>query len=159
MNDYFTLIAALGAPVLVGFGGLISWFLKARKEELQAIEERAMEKRFEIYTQILKPLIVLLSNAASEKDKNQATQEIASIAYRKSAFNLITFGSDQLVIAYNEMMQGFFTGEADINPKMSLKRFANFILAIRKDLYSKQTKLKEWDMLKFMITDIDKIID
>ncbi len=39
-----------------------------------------------------------------------------------------------------------------------MKKFAAFILAIRKDVYTKETKLKEWDMLKFMITDIDKFI-
>lgn len=37
-------------------------------------------------------------------------------------------------------------------------KFAKFILSIRKDLFYKNTNLKEADMLKFMISDIDKVI-
>ena len=47
MGQYLPLIIGLGSPILLGIGGLISWFLKTRKEELQAIEERALEKRIE----------------------------------------------------------------------------------------------------------------
>ncbi|KAA5535526.1 hypothetical protein [Paenimyroides baculatum] len=56
------------------------------------------------------------------------------------------------------MMQGFYKDEANINPTETMRKFGNFLLSIRKDIYNKETKLKEWDMLKFMITDIDNII-
>jgi len=56
------------------------------------------------------------------------------------------------------MMQSFYKGEANTNPKLTMKKFAGFLLGIRKDVYNKNTKLEEWDMLKFMITDIEKFI-
>lgn len=156
-QTYFTLIVGLGTPVLVTVGGVISWFLKSRKEELKAIEEKALEKRVTIYNEILNPLIVLFAKGASDKEKQNALKQIVTVEYKKAAFNLITFGSDELVNSYNLMMQSFYKGEADIDPQLSLKKFAAFILSIRKDLYNKNTRLKEWDMLKFMITDIDNI--
>ena len=153
-----TILTALGAPLLVFIGGLVSWFLKTRKEELQAIEERALERRIETYNTILNPLIVMFASKTNQKEKDKAVEEIGSVSYRKAAFNLMTFGSDDLVNSYNEMMQSFFKNEAESNPKQTMKKFANFLLSIRKDVYNKNTKLKEWDMLKFMITDIEKLI-
>ena len=157
-KELLTLITALGAPLLVFIGGLVSWFLKTRKEELQAIEERALEKRVETYNTLLHPLIVMFTNKSNQRIKEKAISEIRSVDYRKAGFNLITFGSDEMVIAYNSMMQSFYKGEAETDPKSTMKKFAIFLLSIRKDIYNKNTKLKEWDMLKFMITDIEKLI-
>lgn len=158
-QNILTLITALGAPILVFIGGLISWFFKTKKEELKAIEERALEKRIDTYNKILNPFIILFAAKENQKMKDKALDEITSIDYRKAGFNLITFGSDEMVNAYNEMMQGFYKGEASENPNETMKKFANFLLSIRKDVYNKDTKLKNWDMLKFMITDIEKIVN
>lgn len=136
-NSTITIITALGAPMLIGLGGLITWLLKSRREELQTIEERALERRIEIYNTLLHPLIVLFASNATEKEKDKATQDIGSIQYRKAAFNLVTFGSDEMVTAYNNMMQGFYKGEAESNPKGTMKKFAIFLLSIRKDVYNK----------------------
>ena len=92
-------------------GGLISWFLKTRKEDLRTIEERALERRIETYNTILHPLIVMFSNRTNEKEKSKAINEIGSITYRKAAFNLMTFGSDEMVNSYNDMMQSFYKKE------------------------------------------------
>ena len=158
-KNLITLITALGAPLLVFIGGLISWFLKTRKEELKAIEERALERRIETYNKILNPFIVLFAATKNDngKMKQKALDEILSTEYRKAGFNLITFGSDEMVTSYNKMMQGFFNNE-NSDTTTTMKNFANFVLSIRKDVYNKNTKLKDWDMLKFMITDIEEFI-
>ena len=159
MEKYFTLITALGAPFLIFIGGLITWLFKSRKEELQAIEERALEKRIETYNTILHPLIVMFSNGSTEKMKKEATSIVSSVEYKKAGFSLITFGSDEMVKAYNNMMQTFYLINTEEHPKIVMKKFAEFLLSIRKDVHNKNTKLKEWDMLKFMIKDINKLID
>lgn len=158
-KEYITLITALGAPFLVLIGGLITWFFKSRKEELQAIEERALERRIETYNTILHPLIVMFANKSNQKMKDKAIAEIGSVNYRKAGFNLITFGSDEMVTAYNNMMQSFYKNETETDPKKTMKKFAQFLLSVRKDVYNKNTKLKDWDMLKFMITDIEKLMN
>ena len=158
-KNLITIITALGAPLLVFIGGLISWLLKNRREELKAIEERALERRIETYNKILNPFIILLSGKIIKNDskiKQKALDEILSIDYRKAGFNLITFGSDDMVTSYNKMMQGFYNSENE-DTKNTLKNFANFVLSIRKDVYNKNTKLKDWDMLEFMITDIEDL--
>ena len=156
MTEYLPLIVGLGAPISAVIGGLITWFLKSRKEELQATEERALERRIETYNQILHPIIVLFSSGASQKEKDNATKQITTVEYRKAAFNLITFGSDEMVNSYNNMMQSFYKNEAETSPELTMKKFAAVILSIRKDVYNKNTELREWGMLKFMIMDIEK---
>ncbi len=153
-----TLITALGVPILMFIGGLITWFLKTKKEDLRAIEEKALEKRIETYNTLLNPFIVMFSNK-DKKTMNDAIKKIQSTEYRKAGFDLITFGSDEMVNAYNSMMQGFYKSNEQTDTKLTMKNFARFLLSIRKDVYNKNTKLKEWDMLKFMITDIDTFIE
>jgi hypothetical protein len=46
-------LQALGPSFLIVIGGIISWFLKSRIEELRAIEEKLREERRKIYGQIL----------------------------------------------------------------------------------------------------------
>ena len=156
-NLMFAILTSLGAPILVFLGGIISWFLKTRSEELKAIEEKAQERRVETYNKLLNPMIVLLTKTSSDKMKAKAEAEISSVDYRRAGFDLIIFGSDEMVNEYNELMQGLYKGKTETEPKVVMKQFAKFILSIRKDVYNKHTKLEEWDMLKFMITDIEKL--
>jgi hypothetical protein len=157
-NNLISKINILGAPILVIIGGLITWFIKSKKEELMEIEKRSLEKRIETYNTVLSPFIMLFSNTKNPKVNEKALELITSVEYRKASFNLMTFGSDELVTSYNDMMQGFFKGENDTDTKGSLKKFAQFLLSIRKDVYNKNTKLKDWDMLRFMIKDLDNYI-
>ncbi len=158
MNNLITLLVGFGSPILVATGGVITWFIKSKREELKAVEEKALAKRIEIYSQILYPMIVLLTNNATKEEKDKATLSISSIEYKQAAFNLITFGSDEMVESYNDMKQSLFKKEHKKDLKSILKNFGKFILSIRKDIHDKNTKLNEWDMLKFMITDFDKVI-
>ena len=159
MKEYIGLITALGVPILVAISGIVTWFLKTKKEELSAAEERARERRIETYKKLLHPFIVMLSNVGNEKVSTEAVNEVKSVEYREAAFNLMTFGSDDMVNTYNTMMQGFYKSDEQTESSTTLRNFAAFILSIRKDLYDKNTKMKDWDMLKFMIKDIDTILN
>ena len=46
--------------------------------------------------------------------------------------------------------------ESNLDPVVMLNSLGKVILEIRKDLGNDKTALKEFDMLRFMITDIDK---
>lgn len=59
----------------------------------------------ETYRNILDPIIVLLTPTATKAEKDKASSHIGSTKYKKAAFDLITFGSDETVRCYNSMMQ------------------------------------------------------
>jgi hypothetical protein len=103
-------------------GGIITWFIKSRIEELRAVEERLQEERRKIYSQILDPYIRIFSDLG--KGTKQATEKIISYDYRKTAFDLTLFGSDDVVSAYNALMKHSYdterTGKQDPKEMMRL---------------------------------------
>lgn len=149
-------LQVLGPPLLMVLGGVITWLIKSRVEELRATEERLREERRKIYAQILDPYIRLFADPKG-RGPAQAIKEITSYDYRKTAFELNLFGSDDVVRAYNALMKHTYeaetTGRQD--PKQMMHLWGRLLLEIRKSLGNKRTKLDEIDMLRGMIKDID----
>jgi hypothetical protein len=145
-----TLIVLL-SPILITVGGIISWFLKSRKESLQLAEQLSREKRLETYKIILEPYWTILSPQAKKEEKEKAMKEILTIAYKRACFDLVTFGSDKTVRSFNKFIQYKPQKEADLN---ILNLFSNFTLNVRKDLYKNSSKLDPKETLKFIIKDL-----
>ena len=153
------LLYALGPSLLIIIGGLISWLLKYRYEKLQEVEEKLRLERRKIYIEILEPYITLFS--LDEKNKiGNAMKRILSADYKKTAFELCLFGSDDVVISYNNLLKYGSESEktGKRNDKKMIKLFGNFLLEIRKSLVNEKTKLNEVDMLQNMIKDIHNIL-
>jgi len=149
----------LGPSLLIVLGGLITWFIKSRIEELRATEERLREERRKIYAQILDPYIRLFADLKGQGPV-QAIKKVTSYNYRKTAFDLNLFGSDDVVRAYNTLMQHIYEAESTArqDTKEMMRLWGRLLLEIRKSLGNKKTKLNELDMLRAMIKDIDSFI-
>lgn len=147
----------LGSPFLVVLGGIITWFLKSRSEELRAIEEKLREDRRKIYSEILVPYIHLFSGLKAEGHL-QSLKIVKSYEYRKSAFELCLFGSDKVILAYNAFMKYALKVETNAtqNSTTMLHLMGELLLEIRKSLGNKNTKLSDFDMLSSMIKDLDQ---
>lgn len=157
----FDWIQIISPPLLMVVGGIITWVIKSKIEELHAIEEKLREDRRKIYAQILEPYIRLFSDLKSQKKERttrEVTKKITSYEYRKTAFDLNLFGSDEVIRAYNELMQHTYKAESTgkRNSKEMMRLWGKFLLEIRKSLGNKKTELNEIDMLRSMITDIDQ---
>ena len=148
----------LGPPLLMALGGIITWVIKSKIEELRAIEEKLREERRNIYAQILDPYIRLFADLKG-KGSDQALRKITSYDYRKTAFDLNLFGSDEVVRAYNDLMKHTYKAEVTGNqdPKEMIRLWGKLLLEIRKSLGNKKTKLNEFDMLRAMIKDIEEL--
>ena len=141
-------------------GGINTWFIKSRIEELRAIEEKLREERRNIYAQILDPYIHLFADIKKGKGPDEALKRVTSYDYRKTAFDLNLFGSDEVVLAYNNLMKHTYESEATEKrePNKMMLLWGKLLLEIRKSLGNKNTKLDEFDMLRAMIKDIDKLV-
>lgn len=143
----------------------LSWFIKSHLEKLRNIEKKLQEERWKLYAKILEPYIYIFSNI-KDQDKIKAFEKTASYDYRKTAFDLNLFGSDEVVHANNALMKYMFeakpTEEQDSEEKKQYSKelmflWGNLLLEIRRSLVNKKTKLNERDMLRAMITDIDRL--
>ena len=151
-------LQVLGPSLLMVLGGIITWFLKSHVEELRVTEEKLRQERRKIYGQILDPYVRLFADLKGQGPA-QAIKRISSYDYRKTAFDLNLFGSDEVVRAYNALMKHTYEAESTgkQHPKQMMRLWGSLLLEIRKSLGNKKTTLDEWDMLRAMIKDIDSL--
>ena len=162
--DTITAIGSIITPFLVIFLGGIGWLVRnsidasrMQEERWREREDRLREDRIKIYEAVLEPFEMLLSK--DKKKQVEATQLVESYGYRHAAFQLVLMGSEDVVKAYNDLMQFFYQQEAQRTPKKVFLLLGNFLLAIRKSVGSENTTLAPLEMLEFMITDIRQFTD
>ena len=160
------ILIALLSPILLTIGGLITWFVKSKKEERLLAEEKSRQFKIETYKNLLEPFIATLTFSLPEKQKLREINKITSLEYRKTVFDLTTFGSDEVMKAFNQIMQTFFHAEelqkSSIENEYTIRLMAllsELLLQIRKDIYSKKTDLQRSDTVEFMLTDIENYKD
>ena len=156
MDNWLQIVAA---PLLVALGGLAAWFIQSRVEQVRATEERLTAERRKVYAEILEPYIRMFAGVKSGEGVKEATEKILSFEYRKTSFELGLVGSDDVVRAYNDMMQFFFkaANEDGQDSSQGILLWGALLLEIRRSLGNKDTKLDALDMLRCMITDIERL--
>lgn len=172
-------MGAILTPLLLGIMSVVGWSIKQRVEsgqqrELQAIEHTRQlegemrEDRLAVYMEILQPFVLVFSKdqgflqdkAYRGKTKDQVIEEImVSIDFRRAAFRMSLFASDEVLTAYNTLMQFFYSRDADtpsttLETGQMMRLFGEFLLAIRRSVGNEGTKLDYMGMLEWLITDI-----
>lgn len=162
MNE--TLIIAILSPILLTIGGIISWIIKTKKEEVLNAEAKSRDFKIETYKTLLEPFIATMTFTLSDKVKQKEINKLTTLEYKKAVFDLTTFGSDKAIQIFNKIMQTFFHSDKFRDDNGNYKSeygnrlialVSELLLQIRKDLYSKRTGLQRSEMLEFMITDIE----
>ena len=170
--DYLSAIGSVATPILVLILTGVGWKYRQSIERRIKLEEKLREDRIEIYNAILEPFIILLMSDAAwqsdkknkNKDKNQiAVNQMLSLDYRKVSFKLSLVGSDDVVRSFNNLMQYFYNQSGDgQNPDMGNLRemmslLGTFLLEIRKSMGNEATKIDNWGMLEWFLTDARKL--
>lgn len=164
-----SIVIALLSPVLLTVGGIISWIIKTKREESLNIEAKSREFKIETYKKLLEPFIATMTFTLPDHKMQKEINKILTLEYRKTVVDLTTFGSDEVLLLFNKIMQTFFhdvkykdnfhdedTDGMDEFTIRLLALISELLLQIRIDIYSSKTELKRSDMVDFMITDIDQ---
>ena len=141
--------------------GIVVWFLTSRVEAIRREKEKLHDDRRKIYMQILDPFIRVFAGIKNPSETNKALKQIVSYENRRAFFELNLLGSDDVVRAVNDYMQFVYKQGADSGQDNSndiITYWGGLLLAIRRDLGNKRTKLTEADMLRALITDIDRVL-
>ena len=140
--------------------GVAVWFLTSRGTAIRREKLKLQAERKKIYIQILEPYVRALAGAKNQEEAEEGWKLVKSFKYRKAAFELNMIGSDAVVEAFNEFMQYFFQLDdpANADPGEVMLRWTRVLLAIRRDLGNRWTRLKEEDMLKSSIVDIESLL-
>lgn len=169
--DYLTAFGAIATPLFVLVLTGVGWKYRKSIDRRIELEDRLREDRINTYNVILEPFtLLLMTQAAWEHDKqnkNKSKDDVAigkllSLDYRKFAFKLSLVANDNVVLAYNELMQFFYSqGDQSVpsaeNLKTMLSLLGKLLLAIRKSMGNEATKLDHWQMLEWFMTDVRNI--
>ncbi len=125
-----------------------------------------------VYNSILEPFIIIFTSeqafANDRKYKGKSRQEVAneimlSLEYKQTAFKLALMGDDNVVIAFNNLMQFVYNQlPATVSPentKYLMKLLGNLLLEIRKGVGNENTCLDNFEILEWLIKDIRKYRD
>ena len=169
--DYLVVAGTIATPILVLLLSGIGWRLRNRLERQFVLEDKLREDRIRIYNDILKPFILLLTTDAAwqsdPKNKHKYKDEMAlrqllSLEYRELGFRLSLLGSDEVVRAYNKLMQYSFTlasktaSASQPKPVTIMALLGGLLLAIRRSTGNESTSLDCWDMLEWFVKDARK---
>ena len=167
--NYLTAFGSIATPLLVLALSAIGWRVKSNFERQIELENKLRDDRVEIYNKILEPFVILLMSDKAwtldkknkQKNKNDfATSKMLSLEYRHLGFKMSLTGSDGVVLAYNELMQYFYNEEnqkKQNNLRCMMELLGNFLLEIRKSMGNETTKLENWDMCEWWLSDARKL--
>lgn len=174
MNDTTSTLTAVGSiatPLLVLALTAAGWRLRSRLERRLSLEDQLRTDRVATYNAILEPFVLLLMTeeawASDPKNKGREKDRIAlrtmlSYEYRQHGFKLSFVGSDGVVRAYNNLVQFFYGREegqvmTERDTKQLMTVLGTFLLEIRRSMGNEHTKLENWDMLEWWLTDARKL--
>jgi hypothetical protein len=158
MESFIEWLQILIPSVLVVVSGLIGYVIKSRADEYLAIKEKINQEQREIYKRMLNPYIDILAGVTEGSEPAKQPQ-ISPKELRKTLFELNLIGSDDVIRAYNKILQNAYKNAREgvqQNPKEMVLLFGGLLLEVRKSLGHKNTKLKPKDMFEGMIKDIYK---
>lgn len=118
--------------ILVVATGLITWFLKDKSEKLKLQREKLIEEKRANYEKILEPIIRTFAGAKNKNELAKAIKQVQSFDYKKTAFQLMLFGSDDVVNAYNDYFQYLYKDESNKNPVEMLTALGKVILRLER---------------------------
>lgn len=141
--------------------GFAVWYFQSRIERLNKAQEQLREDRKRVYLKLLEPFVRVLVSSKVPDEGTKAVEQIKSFEYKMLVQEMYYFANDKVVNAFNDMMQAFYntTDAKPIDPIQFLKLWGNLTLQIRHAIGTNKSGLREADMLKGWITDINKYTD
>lgn len=140
--------------------GVLVWLITWRIGVLRQERERLHDERRRVYIRVLAPYFHVLGGQTPSGVLKEVLLRLQSEEYRTATYELALVGSDEVVRAMGQFMrQNFRAAEdgGDLSPADLVQAWGGVLLAIRRDLRGRRTQLRELDMLRPFIKDIDRV--
>jgi len=182
MLEAVAAVATVLTPILLAGLAGIGWLLQQRISSGQAkqdaqqlrireLEDKLRDDRIATYNAILEPFFLMFTSEAAfaldKKYKGQKKDEIAiarmlSVEYRQIAFKLSLVANDEVVRAYNTIMQFFYHTESDPRPLTEktahwIALMGTLLLEIRKSMGNATSNLDRWEMIEWFMSEAPQL--
>lgn len=116
-------------------------------QKVRDLEDRLQDKKYEVY----KPMINMLRDLLGAPAPEGAAQSAFTELLKDFVTWVSIFGSDDAVEAFHKFMYGAFKGAPMI---VALRLYADFILAVRKDMGYPETRVGPEHLAGLRVNDI-----
>lgn len=139
-------------PVVVS---IISVFYARMVEKQKIIDEEIRQQKIKIYGEFTQ---LVFEEVIGKKGKNMNMDRITKF-FPKFFEKLIFWGADSVVKQFSIYMSAIYNidnANSNNNPEETMLKLENLLYAIRLDTGHKNKDLKQKDLLRLFINDIDK---
>jgi hypothetical protein len=171
LNAFSSAIGNIATPIVVALLTYFIWKWQTRAQRRQELEDKLRDDRISIYNDLLAPFVIHFMPEGAwrsdPKNKNKNKSEVfarmlLSLEYRQTGFRLSLIGSDAVIRSYNDLMQYFYQRPPQPAPHLSdvkamVSLLGTLLLEIRRSMGNEATKLDNWSMLEWFITDARQV--
>lgn len=147
-TDLIITILSVALPIIAT---ILGWVIHRKTEKIKIMENQLSDKKYQAYANIVSTFYSILKDSKNHKSTNQKVLMEQMIDSKR---DILMYGSDSVFKAFNNYLVK--SGE-NTDATTTMNSFLDFIIAIRKDMCGKQTKVTKRDILINLVQNESEI--
>ena len=141
-------ILTIALPIIAT---ILGWVIHRKTEKIKIMENQLSDKKYQAYANIVSTFYSILKDSKNHKSTNQKVLMEQMIDSKR---DILMYGSDAVFKTFNNYL-------VKASNTTIMNSFLDFIIAIRKDMCGKHTKITKRDILINLVqneTEIDSFL-
>lgn len=145
-------ILTIALPIIAT---ILGWIIHRKTEKIKIMQNQLSDKKYQAYANIVSTFYSILKDSKNHKTTNQKALMEQMIDSKR---DILMYGSDSVFKAFNNYL---VKSSENTDATTTMNSFLDFIIAIRKDMCGKHTKITKRDILVNLVqneTEIDSFL-
>lgn len=130
---------------------ILGWIIHRKTEKIKIMQNQLSDKKYQAYANIVSTFYSILKDSKNHKTTNQKALMEQMIDSKR---DILMYGSDSVFKAFNNYL---VKSSENTDATTTMNSFLDFIIAIRKDMCGKQTKVTKRDILINLVQNESEI--
>lgn len=141
-------ILTIALPIIAT---ILGWIIHRKTEKIKIMQNQLSDKKYQAYANIVSTFYSILKDSKNHKTTNQKALMEQMIDSKR---DILMYGSDSVFKAFNNYL---VKSSENTDATTTMNSFLDFIIAIRKDMCGKQTKVTKRDILINLVQNKSEI--
>ena len=141
-------ILTIALPIIAT---ILGWIIHRKTEKIKIMQNQLSDKKYQAYADIVSTFYSILKDSKNHKTTNQKALMEQMIDSKR---DILMYGSDSVLKAFNNYL---VKSSENTDATTTMNSFLDFIIAIRKDMCGKQTKVTKRDILINLVQNESEI--
>ena len=141
-------ILTIALPIIAT---ILGWIIHRKTEKIKIMQNQLSDKKYQAYANIVSTFYSILKDSKNHKTTNQKALMEQMIDSKR---DILMYGSDSVFKAFNNYL---VKSSENTDATTTMNSFLDFIIAIRKDICGKQTKVTKRDILINLVQNESEI--